>query len=53
MNWKEQLGKTKLSKPDVYKGLLLNYGIIWNRNEYKYGGGGGHRTRSPKIAINI
>ena len=53
MNWKEQLGKTKLSKPDVYKGLLLNYGIIWNRYEYKCGGGGGNRTRATKIAINI
>ena len=30
-NWKEQLGKTKLIKSGVYKVLLLNYGVIWNR----------------------
>jgi len=41
----EHLGNTKLSKTSVYKGLLLDYGIIWNSMKYECGGGGGNRTR--------
>ena len=30
-NWMEQLGRAKLSNPSICKGLMLIYGIIWNR----------------------
>ena len=41
-NWMEHLGNTKLSKTSVYKGFLLDCGIIWNSMKYECGGGGVH-----------
>jgi len=41
----EHLGNTKLIKTSVYKGLLLDCGIIWNSLKYECGAGGGNRTR--------
>jgi len=49
----EHLGNTKLTKTSVYKVLILDYGIIWNSMKYECGGGGGNRTRSTKMAVNI
>ena len=40
----ETLGNNNLLDTSVYKGLMLNYGIIWNRIEYYCGGGRGIRT---------
>jgi len=48
----EHLGNTKLIKTSVYKGLLLDCGIIWNSLKYECGAGGGNRTRSTKLSIN-
>jgi len=47
----EHLGNTKLIKTSVYKGLLLDCGIIWNSLKYECGAGGGNRTRSTKWSI--
>jgi len=41
----EHPGNTKLTETSVYKGLLLDCGIIWNSLKYECGGGGGNRTR--------
>ena len=38
-NWMEHLGNTKLTETSVYKGLLLDRGIIWNSLKYECGGG--------------
>ena len=38
----EHYENTKLNEHVFYEGLMLNYGIILNRYEYKYGGGGVH-----------
>ena len=47
----EHLGNTKLTETSVYKGLLLDRGIIWNSLKYECGAGGGNRTRSTKWSI--
>ena len=49
----EHLGNTKLTETSVYKGLLLDRGIIWNSLKYECGGGGESRARSTKMAIII
>ena len=47
----EHLGNTKLTETSVYKGLLLDRGIIWNSLKYECGGGGESRASSTKMAI--
>ena len=37
-NWMEAPGNTKLIKTSVYKGLLLDCGIIWNSMKCECGG---------------
>ena len=49
----EHLGNTKLTKTSVYKGLILDYGIIWNSMKYECGGGGGNRNRTTKIPARL